>query len=494
MSLTLVVVIAIAFTDCAKKADDGKIPITTNSDEARKAFLEGRGLADKALFTNAILHFDNAIALDSGFALAYLERANASLTAKDFLFYLMKSVALKDKCTEGERLLILSNEAANNANTVREKECLDKLIALYPNDERAHLNLGYYYQSQQEDTLAIEQLKKAAEIAPAYAPAYNVLGYAYRQIENYPKAENAFKQYIELIPNGPNPYDSYAELLLKMGRFDESIANYQKALKADSTFFGSGIGIAANYMYKGQYENGSAELKKLSDNARSDGERRQMLFAQMILYVDAGKMDMALLELEKRYMLDEKTNDVAAMAADCGIKGAILLEMGKYNDALTTYDKSEQLITSSDLSQTVKENIQLTLRIQRAVVALEKKDLKKAKVETEDYLKIAETNKNLNQIQMGHQVAGRIAFAEKKYDTALVELLQSNRQNPSNLYQLALVYQAMGDKAKAKEFCKKAAKFNELPSLNYALIRMKAEKLLSTLQNYMSADYFNGRQ
>jgi len=78
------------------------------------------------------------------------------------------------------------------------------------------------------------------------------------------------------------------------------------------------------------------------------------------------------------------------MAADCGIKGAILLEMGKYNDALTTYDKSEQLITSSDLSQTVKENIQLTLRIQRAVVALEKKDLKKAKVETEDYLKIAE--------------------------------------------------------------------------------------------------------
>jgi len=39
---------------------------------------------------------------------------------------------------------------------------------------------------------------------------------------------------------------------------------------------------------------------------------------------------------------------------------------------------------------------------------------------------------------MGHQVAGRIAFAEKKYDTALVELLQSNRQNPSNLYQLHL--------------------------------------------------------
>jgi tetratricopeptide (TPR) repeat protein len=478
ISLTLAVMVAMGITGFT---NDGKIPITTKSDEARKAFLEGRDLADKALFTNAIQYFDNAIALDSGFALAYLERASASLTYKDSFFYLKKAVALKDKCTEGERLLILSTEAATNANTIQQKVYLDKLITLYPNDEHVHLFLGYYYQGQQKDALAIEQFKKAVEIAPGYSPAYNVLGYAYRQIENYPEAENAFKKYIELIPNEPNPYDSYAELLLKMGRFDESIINYQKALKADSNFFGSRIGIAANDMYKGEYENGSEELKKLFDMARNDGERGQMLFAQTILYVDADKMDMALQELEKQNMLHEKTNDIAAMAADFGVKGAILLEMGKYNDALTAYEKSEQLIASSDLSQNLKENAQLTLQIQRAAIALEKKDLKKAKEETEEYRKIAEANKNLNQIQMGHQVAGRIAFAEKKYDTAVAELLQSNQQNPSNLYRLALVYQTIGDKAKAKEFCNKAVKFNDLPNLNYAFIRMKAEKLLSTL-------------
>ena len=82
---------------------------------------------------------------------------------------------------------------------------------------------------------------------------------------------------------------------------------------------------------------------------------------------------------------------------------------------------------------------------------------------------------------MGHQVAGRIAFAEKKNGIAVAELLQSNQQNPYNLYRLAFVYKAMGDKVKAKEFCKKAAKFNSLPVLNYAFIRMKAEKLLSTM-------------
>ena len=481
MSLTLVMMLAIGITGCTKKADDGKIPITAKSDDARKEFLEGRDLAEKAQSTNSIQHFEKAIALDSAFASAYLERANASLTNKDFFFYLKKAVALKDQCTEGERLLILSTEAGTSANTVKQKEYLDKLITLYPNDEHAHLNLGLYYQGQQEYTSAIEQFKKSIEIAPGYSPAYNILGYAYRQIENYPEAENAFKKYIELIPNEPNPYDSYAELLLKMGRFDESITNYQKALKVDSNFFGSRIGIAANYMYKGEYENGSAELKKLYDNTRSDGERRQASFAQMVLYVDAGKMDMALLELDKLYMQDEKTNDVASMAADCGVKGAILLEMGKYNDALTAYEKSEQLIASSDLLQNLKENAQLTLHYNRAAIMLEKNDLKKAKAEAEGFRKTAEANKNLNQIQMGHQVAGRIAFAEKKNDMAVAELLQSNQQNPYNLYRLALVYKEMGDKVKAKEFCKKAAKFNSLPALNYAFIRMKAEKLLSTM-------------
>jgi tetratricopeptide (TPR) repeat protein len=481
ISLTLIVILTIGITGCTKKADDGNIPITTLSDEARKEFLEGRGLAEKLLFTNSIEHFDKAIALDSGFAIAYLNRANNSTIAKDFFFYLNKAVALKEKCSDGERLLILSNEAGSNANTVKQKEYLDKLIALYPNDERARFNLGVYYFGQQDYTQAIEQNKKVIEIAPDYSLAYNMLGYAQRQVDNYPEAENAFKKYIELIPNDPNPYDSYAELLLKAGRFDESIVNYQKALKVDPNFVASHIGIAANYMYKGDLDSGSAQLQKLSAIARNDGERRQALFTQMVLYVDAGKIDMALQELEKQYALGEKINNVTAMAGDCGFKGAILLETGKYDDALKAYEKSAQLIASSDLSQELKDNAQLFLHYNRAAVALGKKDLKKAKAETEIFRKEAEASKNVNQIRLGHELTGRIALADKKNDMAVEELLQANQQNPYNLYRIALAYQAKGDKAKAKEFCKKAAQFNGVPGLNYAFIRIKAEKLLSAL-------------
>jgi hypothetical protein len=65
-------------------ATNGKIAITTSSDEARKEFLAGRDLAERLRITDSLAHFDKAISLDPNFALAELNRANASPTAKEF--------------------------------------------------------------------------------------------------------------------------------------------------------------------------------------------------------------------------------------------------------------------------------------------------------------------------------------------------------------------------------------------------------------------------
>ena len=48
------------------------------------------------------------------------------------------------------------------------------------------------------------------------------------------------------------------------------------------------------------------------------------------------------------------------------------------------------------------------------------------------------------------------------------------------LYLLGLSYKGKGDAANAKDSLTKAAKFNSLPNLNYALVRTKAEKALAT--------------
>ena len=488
--LATIFAVVVALSGCAKVeegktplaasnpgSDSGKIPVTTSSEEARKEFLQGRDLSEKLLIQDSIQHFDKALSLDPTFALAELNRAQVSPTGKEFFDHLKKAVSLADKASNGEKLLILGNEAGANGNAAKQKDYLEQLVAAYPNDERAHFNLGGYYFGQQEMPKAIEHYKKATELAPTYSTAFNILGYAYRQNADYANAEQAFKKYIELIPNDPNPYDSYAELLLKMGRFDESIAQYQKALAIDSNFINSHQGIAAALMYQGKPDEAAAELQKITDKARSDAERRTALFALTVVDVDSGKMDKALAEVDKQYALGEKTNDLPAMTGDLQLKGNIMLEMGKPDEAKALFERGLKMTEGSSLSQEIKDNAKLFHHYNLARVALAKKDLTTAKTEGEAFRKGTETLKNPFQTKQAHELVGMIALEAKDYDNAVAELQQANQQNPYDLYRLCQAYQGKGDMGKAKEFCTKAAAFNSLPQLNLAFIRTKAAKV-----------------
>jgi tetratricopeptide (TPR) repeat protein len=454
----------------------GKIAVTSSSEDARKEFLLGRDLQEKLQVQDSIQHYDKAISLDPNFALAELNRAQVSPTGKEFFDHLKKAVALADKASNGEKLLILGNEAGANGNAAKQKELLDQLVAAFPNDERAHFNLGGYYFGQQDFPKAIEHYRKATEIAPTYSGAFNILGYAYRQNDDNANAEQAFKKYIELIPNDPNPYDSLAELYLKMGRFDDSIVQYRKALAIDPNFINSHQGIASALMYQGKPDEASAELQKITEKARSDAERRTAMFAQTVVDIDSGKLDAALAEVDKQYALGEKTNDVAGMTGDLQLKGNILLEMGKPDEAKAAYERLLKMTSDSSLSQEIKDNATLFHHYNLARVALAKKDLPTAKTEAEAFRKGTETAKNPFQTKQAHELLGMIALEAKDFDAALAELQQSNLQNPYDLYRICQAYQGKGDMGKAKEFCTKAATFNSLPQLNLAFIRTRAAK------------------
>ncbi|MBV9608925.1 MAG: tetratricopeptide repeat protein [Acidobacteria bacterium] len=451
--------------------------MTTQSEEARKEFLEGRDLFERLLAQDSIPHYDKAIEIDPNFALAELGRANAAPTAKDFFDHLKKAVAQADKASEGERLLILATQAGAEGNTQKQREYLEKLVAVYPNDERAQFNLGGYYFAQQEYPQAIEHYKKATELAPGYSPVYNILGYSYRQVGDYANAEQVFKKYTELIPNDPNPYDSYAELLMKMGRYDESIAQYRKALSIDPNFIASHFGISGDLMYMGKPAEATAELQKIMERARSDGDRRTAMFGITVVDVDSGRPDDAIKENDKLYALGEKTNDVAAMSFNAQTKGNLLAEMGKFDAAKQEYDRALKLIVDSSLGDDLKENTKLFHHYNLATVAVGKKDLATAKNEAEEFRKGAAAKNNALQLKQAHELAGIIALAQKQFDGAIAELRQASQENPRNLYRLCQAYQAKGDSATAREYCARAAQFNSLPQLNLAYVRVKAKKM-----------------
>jgi tetratricopeptide (TPR) repeat protein len=455
----------------------GKIPISTASGEARQLYIKGRTLAENLRAQDSREFLTQAAAKDPSMGLAHYNLALSAPTAKDFFRHLKQAVALADRVSEGERLMILGLQAGANADTKLQREYYERLAAAYPRDERAHFLLGGAYFAQQHFAKAVGQYERSVELAPDFAPAYNLLGYAHRANGEFDQAETAFKKYIALIPSDPNPYDSYAELLMKTGRFEESIAMYRKALATDSHFLNSHFGIASNLMLQGKHDAARAETRKMHLAARNDGERRTALFAAAVIYADEGNLDQALAELKKEYAVAEKIDDAAAMAADLVAMGDVALEAGKLEDARNFYLRSLEKVEKSDLSPEVKEDARLTHHYNLGRVLLRAGDMPRAKEHAKTFLSGASAKNNIGEILLAHGLAGSIALQEKNYDRALAELKQGNQQDPSILYRTALAFQGKGDETRAADFFKQASNHNTLPALNYAFVRAKAKRM-----------------
>jgi tetratricopeptide (TPR) repeat protein len=290
------------------------------------------------------------------------------------------------------------------------------------------------------------------------------------------EAEQAFKKYIELVPNDPNPYDSYAELLMKTGRFGESIAQYRKALAIDPHFTNSYYAIAGNLMFQGKHPQALAEAQKLAKAARNDGDRRLAFFTKALVYADQGKTDLALNEMEKQYAFDAKLKDPAQMAQDVNGIGIVLLDAGRTAQAQKRFQQALDIQANSMLSSEAKQDAKLAHHYNLGRVALAKNDLATAKSEAAEYLKGAEEKQNDFRIRQAHELAGTIAIKEKNFDEAISELEKASQQDPYAVYQLAVAYAGKGDQAKAGETYKQAAEMYILPTINYALIRVKAGK------------------
>ena len=458
---------------------EGKVPITTSSDQALKYFLQGRDLGEKLRGPDARAYYEKAVAADPDFALGHLNLAFVQPTAKGFWKHFDKARALVDNVSDGERMMILGVEAGTNADPMKQRGIYKKLVAAFPNDERAHNLLGTNYFGQQDWDQAIVEYNTATTINPEFSPTYNQLGYAYRFIDNYPEAEKAFTKYIELIPDDPNPYDSYAELLMKMGRYDESIKHYQKALSIDPTFAASHIGIATNLNFMDRHADARKQLEKLYASAVDDGQRRQAHFAMAVSYIDEGNTEKALLEINNQYLIAERINDHTAMSGDHIAMGNILYEAGEYDKALIHYQKSVKAIEMSNLAEEVKETTRRNNLFFEGRVALMRGDLTTAKTKSKEYTKRTTANNNPLEIRLAHEFQGMIALESKDYKTAHANLLKANQQNPSNLYRLAVAYNGQGEKKAAKEMCQKAANFNALNSLNQAYAKHKAKKMLA---------------
>jgi tetratricopeptide (TPR) repeat protein len=452
----------------------GKVPITTSSDEARGLYLRARDLAEKLRVTDAHRVYEQAVAKDPSFALAYVGLANTAGTTKEFIDATKRAASVAGNVSEGEHLIVKGLEAGLKGDPAQVLASYTSLVRLFPDDERAHMLLGAAHFGRQEYEDAIREFGKAIAINPSFSPPYNQLGYAYRFIDKYDEAEKAFKKYIELIPDDPNPYDSYAELLMKTGRFEDSIASYEKALAIDGHFLNSFVGIGNDYLFMDKPEQARAAFAKMAAAARTTGERRQAHFWMAASYVHEGATDQAIAELKKEYALADAEHDAASMAGDLTLMGDVLREAGRYDDALAKYADAVSAIDGSQVPVEVKEATHRNHLFEQARVAAVRGDVATAKASEAAYAAQVTPRRAPFELRQQHEIAGLIALAEKRPSAAAEEFSRANQQDPRILYLTAVALRQAGD-ARASAAASKAASFNSL-NFNFAYIRAKARQ------------------
>jgi len=481
-SILLLIIISLIWGGCGSE-DTGKVPITTNSKKALELYLTGRDLLERLRYQKAREYFEMALKEDPDFALAHLHKGTISFGSTEFTREIEKAVSLIDQVSRGEKLKILAMEAFANRLPAKEGEYYQSLVEEYPNDERAHTLLGNHYFFQADYNTAIGSYRRATEINSKYSPPYNQLGYTHRYLENYDEAEAAFKTYIKLIPDDPNPYDSYADLLMKMGNFEKSIRTFEKALKQDPSFFSSVIGIANNLNLLGKHEVARDRINQALATTSLPAEIRVLKYTLAISNIDQGNIQEGLEELEEIYHLDKESGDASRMANDLIYIGALLRERGDYEEAGLKYQLALELVENSELSSGRKENFRQVLLYCNAKLALVQKNINQAKKYTQKFRETIEDVKDRIRTWNYHELLGLIALEEKRYDEALGELRRSNFQNPNISLQMAIAAYKKGDRSQAIKFCEKAVNFNGINNLNYAMIRMKATQFLEKLKS-----------
>ena len=464
-----------------------KMPLTTSSEKARDYYLIGLDLSERLRRKDAAEYFQKAIAADTNFAFAYLNLALTHGSTKDFLHNFYKAVEKSENASEAEQLWIKGWEYRVNGLPAKAEITFRKLVEQYPEDERVLNMLGTHLFTQQAYEEAINYYLEAVRINPEFSQPYNQLGYCYRYLGNYIKAEDAFKKYIKMIPDDPNPYDSYAELLLTMGEYEVSIEMYEKSLELDPDFASPYIGIATNLNLKHEHKEARKQLMDLFRRADNDVDRRHALIAMVVSCVDEENYEKAIEILKKCITLSKEQGDMAEMASNQRLLAYLLLEFGRTEKSIEAFWRARELVEQSELSEEIKTYARQSYAYGKARISIAKGDLATADSALKEYRKNSEANENPGMIRSAHELAGLIAMERQNYQEAISEFEQANQQDPYTFYRIAEAYLKQNDQRNALEYYQKAAQFNALNSINYALIRRSAVRKALRIKSQLSS-------
>jgi len=220
---------------------------TTSSDDALAEFEAGLNAEMKIYGMDAVGHFDRAVELDPGFAVAKLRLVKyMAYYDKKKTKQLWEDLATVDLETlrPRERTMIRHGLARHDKRYTDAGAILDEYIAAHPNDYHMLELKAIQLFSRGKNEEAELLYRRLLELEPNFVLAYNQLGYITMLQTRFAEAEEYFTSYRFIAPDQANPHDSLGELYIIQGRYDEAEASFETAIRIKPEFWNSYHGLA----------------------------------------------------------------------------------------------------------------------------------------------------------------------------------------------------------------------------------------------------------
>ena len=425
------------FAHHVKKAQTQTMPITTSSAKARELYIKGMEDYENLYLERCNDDWRAAVKEDPNLAVAWAWIAFNSSNPEEISAARDKAKAIAPKLTPGEQLMIAWVSKVQEGDYIGGITAMNDMLEMYPHDKHLLYLAGNWLMGENGDDQAQHIFEKALVLDKNYPAALNDLAYVEARHREFQKAFVNMGRYVALLPNEPNPQDSYGELKRMAGDFESAVAHYRAALKMDPDFISSQVGIADTYALMGNEEQARAEYDKAIRFAHNETDRFNYEMQKAMTYVREGNYA----EADKQFL------DVATTAhnKDYHLQEAqALRQMAEYQSdasvALRHLKLAEEcLLHQSNLSASDRDQELSRILRNRTVQAARSGNMSLADKSMLDLEKMASGSRD-RIIQSSYQGAmGTLLMEQKKYQEA-VSHLEDDQDNPFTMELLVQAY------------------------------------------------------
>ena len=246
--------------------------VTSQSLEAFRAYSAGLDGEHNGRFEDAAREFRKAIAIDPSFAAAHWHLAQIKAAMGDAPAERESRAKLRThfhRLSDRDRGLAEAEEAVLLGDPAGAAQRLESLLKRYPDEAVAYQMLIHFYEDLLVDVQkAVVVGERAVHALPNSGAIRNSYGYLLLRAGRVDDAIREFEEYARLEPDETKPADSLAEARLIAGEPKRALVEYQNILDRTPTWDNARLGLLWAFAILGDFDNAVAQARTLEQSSQ----------------------------------------------------------------------------------------------------------------------------------------------------------------------------------------------------------------------------------